>query len=172
MIHKPLLILSTLLLSACSTAQGDFPSLAKRPFESKVPVSAPERTLPETAVALPPQLADQINGLENRARQADAKFTANLPAAQAAVQAATSAAIGSEAWIKAHMLLSRLDAGRGEGVSALAELDTILAQEGAREQGRAATLLTPLIKAVHARVAERIEFQNQTIDRLSRQVGQ
>jgi hypothetical protein len=108
-----LALLALLLLGACAGSGGSFPSLKPRPGETPRVIEAPGGSAP------PALSAEEQAGL-----QADMKrLTAALDAAtrdmaetgralDAALAAARTAAVGSEAWSNAQMALSRYDLAR------------------------------------------------------------
>jgi Meckel syndrome type 1 protein len=122
-----------LLLAGCA-AQGDFPSLAPRAAEGELsPAAACERSgcsvVPDPAAAAPapvandPQLAARISELAERARAGGRAFAALLPDAQGSV--ARAGAAGSEPWVQAQQLVSRLEGARSPTADALAELEAL-----------------------------------------------
>lgn len=124
---------AALLLAGCA-AQGDFPSLAPRAVEGERSPAAAcasgcASTLAVPAAGAPapvaddPQLASRISELAQRARSGDREFAELLPEARRSIARAGSS--GSEPWIEAQQLVSRLEAARGPTVDALAELDAL-----------------------------------------------
>ena len=128
------LVSAAALVSACA-GQGNYPSLAPRPIErelSGAPVPpcedgaqaiAPVVPAPAPAVANDPQLQSRVTALVALARAGDRDFEALLPAARTSV--ARAGAAGSEPWIEAQQVLSRLEAARSETAEAVAELDSL-----------------------------------------------
>jgi hypothetical protein len=124
---------ASVLLAGCA-AQGDFPSLAPRAVEGELSPAAGCRREgacaaadPEpaaaAAVADDPRLAARILELAERARSGDRAFASLLPEARRS--AARAGRSGSEPWIEAQQLVSRLEAARSPTVDALAELDAL-----------------------------------------------
>jgi hypothetical protein len=154
-----------LALSACSSVQGDFPSLAKRPYEQENPIAEPVvPAIPQTT-SLPAELQSQTDSLLARSRAAHAAFQAALPSAKSVLG---PAATGSEAWVNAHMTLSRVDSTRADGVAALGEIDQIISKQ--RENGADAGLIA-LLSAPQQSIAERVNAENAEIERLTQLIG-
>ncbi|QJB70059.1 hypothetical protein [Parasphingorhabdus halotolerans] len=123
------LSISSLLLSACAMQQGDFPSLAKRPYED-VPANAdpvPASGLP-TVSSLPSDVQAAVDNAAQQSSSAHSKFLRNLPAVKSRVNAARGAAVSSEAWVVAQMDLASLEMDRSPSVEALAEIDSLYIQ--------------------------------------------
>lgn len=117
-------IFLALPLAACATAGGgDFPSLAKRPIETRFAVTESVPLPPPGP--LPAALIDRVAAWRARAAESEAGFAAALPAAQAAVAAASRAPVASEAWIVAQQALSRLAILRGPVADALGDVDAL-----------------------------------------------
>ena len=164
-LRRLILAFSPLLGLAACTAGGTYPSLAPRAVEkmdSDAPAPAPA-PLPTGPVAGDPALAARLTALAADARQGQAKFEAELPAARAAAGRAGAAA--TESWIEAQRALSSLEATRVLSVTALAELDTL---NVARAEGDFATKAADLaaIDAAIALVQALVEKQQAEIDRL------
>jgi hypothetical protein len=104
------------LLAGCVT-EGPFPSLAPRPDE-RLAIEEPVREAP--VVADDPVLRARIAALLAEARGGDRTFEAEYGAAARA--AARSGPTGSDAWIAAQLVLSRVEAARGRTAAAAAEL--------------------------------------------------
>ena len=115
MINLRLLAIITLFLAPGCAAPGDFPSLAKRPFEDGAAIAEP---------APPPLEASDSERLSRVARAVDiasagrTAFQSGFEAAQNAVR--SSGNMGSEGWIKAQLAISRLEPLREPAQSALA----------------------------------------------------
>jgi hypothetical protein len=122
----------SLLLAGCA-GQGDFPSLAPRAVEGELSPAAACRGGDACAPTAPPpapapiaddaQLAARISQLVARARDGDKAFATLLPEARRSV--ARAGGSGSEPWIEAQQLVSRLESARSATVDALAELDAL-----------------------------------------------
>jgi hypothetical protein len=163
----PIAVIASLTLVGCASVEGDFPSLAKRPFEKANPVE-------DVAVAelvtttLPGDLQRQVEALLTRSSAAHAAFESSVPSLQAVIQSAGNPALGSESWINAHMVLSRTDSTRTDGVAALGEIDALIARE--REKGADAGLVALLV-APQQKIAERVNAENAEIERLTQLIG-
>ncbi len=130
-IRPALLLCAVLLTGACSTTEGEFPSLARRPAErvngAIEPAPAP---LPIPVIdALSPGLEARISELKARARTGHAKFLSRESRARQLVVAARGAAVGSEGWSVATVAVAELEAARSEVMIALADLDSLYAAE-------------------------------------------
>jgi len=155
-----------LALGACATAQGEFPSLERRPYETNAPISAPDSAPPAPA-KLSPELAAKVDALLARHKAAQDSFVRGLSAVQAVAQKAAGSKAGTESWVNAHVQLSRLDKARADSVDVLRDFDALLTTEGAVD-ARLATLLAQAQMPVTAAV----DGQNAEISRLSRLIGE
>jgi len=160
----PLLLFTA--LSACATADGEFPSLERRPYESNAPITVPESAAP-TPVMLSPDLAVKVSDLLARHHAAQESFARGLNAVQAVAQRASGSKAGSESWVNAHVQLSRLDKARADSVDVLRDFDALVTTEGSAD-ARLATLLAE----AQMPVAAAVEAQNAEINRLSRLIGE
>ena len=163
----PLAAFTSLTLVGCASASGDFPPLAKRPYEKANPVEdvAVAETLTTTLSA---DLQKQVDTLLSRSSVAHAAFENAVPSVRATIQSAVNPSPGSEAWINAHMVLSRTDSLRADGLAALGEVDRLVAAE--REKG-ADTGLVALLTAPQKTIAERVNTENAEIERLAQLIG-
>lgn len=159
-------VLVVLLLSACSTTEGQFPSLERRPYESNTPISAPE-ALPAAPTELPTELQTKVDALIRRHAAAQADYQRKLPAVQALASRASGSAPGTESWVNAHLELSRLDDSRADSVAVVREFDSLIA-----DQGKMDSSLVPLLSNAQQPVADTIAGQNAEINRLSRLIGE
>jgi hypothetical protein len=150
-VMKPVIapITALVLLSGCA-AQGEFPSLAKRPAElaleaapvataavpatperitgSGTPVApAPGATATDQAVSA--DLATRLRDLNESARAAHERFAAKRPRAATLVGAASGAAVASEAWSVATVAVADLESARSDAMISLGELDRLYAAE-------------------------------------------
>lgn len=108
------------LLAGC-TAPGEYPSLAKRPFEK--PPSNASYPPPGQLVPSDPAVQARIADALKNARDGVADFNATLPLARDAVNRGSGAAEGSDPWIDAQMTVSRLERTLEPARNALADLD-------------------------------------------------
>ena len=159
-------VLVVLLLSACSTTEGQFPSLERRPYESNAPISAPE-ALPAAPTELPTELQTKVDALIRRHAAAQADYQRKLPAVQALASRASGSAPGTESWVNAHLELSRLDDSRADSVAVVREFDSLIA-----DQGKMDSSLVPLLSNAQQPVVDMIAGQNAEINRLSRLIGE
>jgi hypothetical protein len=154
------------LLAACGTTEGEFPSLERRPYETKNPIVVPVSPAP-APVGLPGDLAAQVELLSRRHGAAQAMFAKDLPAVQTLASQAAGSAPGSERWVNAHLQLSRLDKARGDSVAVVREFDALIAEQGERNPA-----LLPLLTNAQEPFADAVAAQNSEIERLSRLIGE
>jgi hypothetical protein len=145
-------------------AAGGYPSLAKRPVESRdrnTPAPAPVQPAPTDAA-----LAGQVETLGAQATTADTAFKAQLDKGRQTVAAAAGTEPMSEAWVAAQMAISTADGARYDSVAALASLDTLYVdrQDNADASRVAADMAT--IDPVRVRVLAIVDAQNDTLDGL------
>ena len=169
-LSKPVFRLTSLcglvLLSACAAEEGQFPSLERRPYESKSPIVAPEQPVP-APVALPEELSAKVGELTKRHQASQAAFANDLPAIQSIAAKAAGSTPGSESWVNAHLQLSRLDKTRADSVAVVREFDTLIS-----EQADADSDLVPLLTDSQKPVADAVAAQNTQIERLSQLIGE
>lgn len=118
---RKLLLLSLLVVSACSTPGGPYPSLQPRAAEAidpRVPVSRPINDRPASGA-----LAARLAALIDQARSGDAAF--NSAAAAAERLASGAATVRSESWIAAQEALSAAIAARRPVAAALSDIDEL-----------------------------------------------
>jgi hypothetical protein len=118
-------------------------------------------------VALPTELTSRVDALNARHRAAQRAFDTDLPSLQSVASRAAGSAAGSEAWVNAHLQLSRLDKARADSVAAVREFDALIS-----EQSDADSNLVPLLTEAQAPVADAVAAQNAEIERLSRLIGE
>lgn len=163
----PLAAIASLTLVGCASASGDFPSLAKRPYEKANPIE--EVAVVETlTTTLSADLQKQVDALLSRSSVAHAAFENAAPSVRALAQSAGGSATGSESWINAHQELSRTDSLRADGVAALGEMDRLVASE--REKGIDSGLVA-LLTAPQQKIAERVIAENAEVERLAQLIG-
>lgn len=155
-----------IMLSACAAEEGKFPSLDRRPYESKNPVIAPEAP-PPAPVALPAELAALVAALTVRHTAAEATFAADLPSVQSVASKAAGSAAGSESWVNAHLQLSRLDKARADSIAVVREFDTLIAEQADGDGD-----FVPLLTDAQRPVADAVAAQNAEIERLSQLIGE
>lgn len=159
---------SSLSLGACSLPEGEFPSLAKRPYETADPVGEPASEPQILSTRLPDSLRAQLDELVAKHAAAEAAFQTALPAARQAAQSAAGAAAGSESWVQAQMEVSRLEEKRSDSLSALAEIDRLVAVE--RDKG-ADEGLVALMVPYQEKVRRAVEAQTALIVELTNLIG-
>jgi hypothetical protein len=152
-----------LLLAAACAQNGDSPSLARRPIESRdlnapVPEAAP-------AAAAEPALQDELAALVERAEAGQRNFAALLPRAHSAAGAAGAEA--SESWIAAQQLLTGLESARAETTGALARVDALLSE---RVLGRSDAGLAELDAAAQ-RIGALADAQQASIDAVKARIS-
>ena len=117
------LSIALLVLTACSTSGGPYPSLRPRTAEAIDPRLQPVRPINERPVT--PALLAQLSSLVEQARSGDSAFG---PAADAADRLASAAgAPQSESWISAQEVLSAAIAARKPTALAEADIDALAA---------------------------------------------
>jgi hypothetical protein len=169
MLRKAVIIIAfATLLSGCASIEGDFPSLSKRAYETDTPVEDPAAMPAPITTALPADLERQTDALVARARKAHNAFESALGAARSTAQSASGTATGSEAWVNAHMVLSRTDGARADAVAALGEMDQLITRE--RDKG-ADVGLVALLSGPQGQIAELVNAENAEVDRLARVIG-
>ncbi|OJY69715.1 MAG: hypothetical protein BGP16_08170 [Sphingobium sp. 66-54] len=155
---------------ADSAAAKPFPSLAKRPSETR------DRTPPVPQAVVPaaadPQLVAQVEGLAKQAESGEAAFRTQLDTGRTAVAAAGPAAPSSEAWVNAQVALSALDNARYDSVAALAGLDSLYVDR--QDNADAARVMADLaaIDPVRSRALAMVDAQNDALDGLRRGLKQ
>lgn len=155
---------SGLLLGACSLPEGEFPSLAKRPYETGAPIGELPTEPEILSTSLPDSLRAQLDALLARHAAAEAAFRSALPAARQAVQSGAGAAAGSESWVIAQMEVSRAEQKRTDSLAALAETDLLVAAE--RDRGADAGLIA-LMAPYQEKIRREVEAQTAIIVALS-----
>lgn len=130
-----LLACTSLVLSACATDEGSYPSLAKRPQE-RITATWPPAPPPPPPAPVPLETAtlSRVDLLVAEARSADAGFHAKQGRAASLVAAAAGASMGSEAWSVASVAVAELEVARAKTLLPLSELDRLYAD--ARNEGR------------------------------------
>ena len=160
------LVLAVLLLGACSSAGGPYPSLQPRPAEAIDPRIQPVRAMNDRPVS--PALAAQLATLVSQARGGDAAFE---PAIGAADRLASSAgAPQSESWIAAQTALSAAIAARRPTALAQADIDAIGATK-LQTQGGLSPNDLKAIDGAAAEVAAIARRQTERIDAIQRRLG-
>jgi hypothetical protein len=166
-IIKPMLRMTPLiLLASCGSIEGRFPSLERRSYENVDAITAPI-TPPAAPVSLPVELKAQVDALLLRHQIAHAAYLGRLDAVRAVAARAAGSAPGSEAWVNAHVILSRLDKMRDDSVAAVRAFDGLIADASVGDSG-----LVALLTDAQKPVADDVAVQNDEIRRLSRLIGE
>jgi hypothetical protein len=165
------LLLVTAMLPACTSTQDLFPTLEKRPFET----ATTENILPvaprETANRLPSELAEKVTAIDTLFNSALSNYAALLPEARRVAAGAAGSAMGSENWVNAQLIVSRLDGARADAALAQSQIDQIMTQQLDAESRSQDPLLSPLIAPLQQRIAKAVVAQNEELERLARQIG-
>lgn len=164
-------LVALLLLAACSTPTGNFPSLEKRDYESDDPIAEPEELPVEIASALSPALKVKADALLVRYRSGQAAFDSGLPEIRRIAASAAGSKPGTETWVNAHLKLSRLDKARAESVAALSAIDDLVSETEDLDL-KSGPAQAPLLVPIQREIATGVSVQNQIIDQLSRQIGE
>ena len=152
-------LLPIILLGACSTAGGPYPSLQPRAAEQidpRVPVVRPMNDRPVS-----PALASRLAALVDQARGGNAAF--DDAAATAEMLASGAGAPQSESWISAQEALTAAIAARKATAQALGDIDEIAATALQNQRGIAPNDLAAIqsaageVAAIDGRQAERID---------------
>jgi len=166
-IIKPMLRLTPLiLLASCGSTDGQFPSLERRAYENNDAITAPV-TSPAAPVSVPVELRSQVDALLARHQAAHAAYLERLDAVRAVAARAAGSTAGSEAWVNAHVTLSRLDKTRDDSVAAVRAFDSLIAEANAGDSG-----LSEMLTDAQKLVADDVAVQNDEIRRLSRLIGE
>ena len=118
--RKPLFV-TLLLLTACSSSSGPYPSLQPRTAEAIDPRIQPVRPINDRPVS--PSLAARLAALVEQARSGEAAFAPE--AANAERLAGAAGAPQSESWITAQEALTAAIAARAPTATALGDIDTL-----------------------------------------------
>jgi hypothetical protein len=147
-------------------AQRGFPSLAKRPAESRETTVQPAPAPGESQAAADPALLETVRLLRAEAQAGDSAFRKELASGRGAVSAATGSDPVSEAWVTAQMAISAADAARYDSVAALASLDTLhIDHQNADDSARVSADIAAIDPA-RAQVLAMVDAQNDALDRL------
>ena len=155
---RTLVWLPLLVLGACNTPGGPYPSLRPRAAEAidpRLPVVRPINDRPVTA-----GLAARLSALVDQAQRGSAAF--DSAASQAERLAATAGAPQSESWIAAQEALTAAIAARRPAAQAIGDIDEIAATSLQTQGGIAPNDLAAIqlaasqVAALDARQAERV----------------
>ena len=156
--RKPLLV-SLLLLTACSSAGGPYPSLQPRAAEAIDPRLPPVRPMNDRPVTR--ALASQLAALVDQARGGDAAFEPAMTTAERL--AATAGGTQSESWISAQTALSAAIAARRPTAVAQGDIDALGAIRLQTQGGIAPNDL----KAIDSAAAEVASIARRQTDRIA-----
>jgi len=123
MSKRLLAALACVCTAACATAPGDYPSLAIRDAERVSGTLQPAE--PYVPPAPTPAVMASVEGLVEQAAAAYESYRGMLAGARSAVQTASGAGVGSEAWARASVAIAGLETERSRVMIALAELDRL-----------------------------------------------
>jgi len=166
-IIKPMLrLMPLILLASCGSIDGQFPSLERRAYENNDAITAPI-TPPAAPVSMSVELRAQVDALLARHQVAHAAYLERLDAVRAVAARAAGSAPGSEAWVNAHVTLSRLDKIRDDSVAVVRAFDGLIADANAGDSG-----LSALLTDAQKPVLDDVAVQNDEIRRLSRLIGE
>ena len=160
------LLLSMLLLSACSTPGGPYPSLQPRAAEAIDPRVPVERPINDRPVA--PSVASRLAELVSEAHAGDAEFEPVV--AHAERLAGAAGAPQSESWIAAQVALSAAIAARKPTAAAMGDIDA-LGATALKTQGGVAPNDLAAIQRAAAEVASIDQRQADRISAIQRQLG-
>ena len=166
-IIKPILrLMPLILLASCGSIDGQFPSLERRAYENNDAITAPI-TPPAAPVSMSVELRAQVDALLSRHKIAHAAYLERLDAVRSEALRAAGSAPGNEAWVNAHVILSRLDKIRDDSVAVVRAFDGLIADANAGDSG-----LSALLTDAQKPVIDDVAVQDDEIRRLSRLIGE
>lgn len=160
------LLLTVLVLSACSAPGGPYPSLQPRAAEAIDPRLQPVRPINDRPVT--PALASQLASLVDQARSGETAFETAM--ADAERLAGSAGSPESEGWISAQEALSAAIAARRPTALAEADIDALGANALQTHGGIAPTDLKA-INGAAAEVATIARGQTDRIDAVKKRLG-
>jgi len=163
---RTLLWLPLLLLGACSTPGGPYPSLRPRAAEAvdpRLPVVRPVNDRPVTA-----GLSARLSALVDQAQSGGAAF--DSAASQAERLAAAAGAPQSESWIAAQEALTAAIAARRPAAQAIGDIDEIAAT-ALQTQGGIAPNDFAAIQRAASQVAALDAQQAERVNAIQRRLG-
>ncbi|MBL4858598.1 MAG: hypothetical protein JKY36_05300 [Erythrobacter sp.] len=120
-----------ILLGACASTDGNYPSLAIRDAEraeGQFDTGEPARLdIPPVEVDLTGGLDARLSSLVAAAEEAHAEFLEVRPRAERLVSTAAGNAVGSDSWASAQVALAELDSARSRAAVPLGDLDALYA---------------------------------------------
>jgi hypothetical protein len=173
MLRRLIAFIALFALGSAVNAQtdgGSFPSLAKRPAETR------DRSIPPPAVIVPAPvdaaLAAEVERFASEAAVGNSAFQKLLGQSRNSVAAAAGATVSSESWVDAQLAISSLDSARYASVAALAALDTLhVEHQDTNDAARVAADLST-IDPTRLQVLALVDAQNDALDGLRRQLAQ
>jgi hypothetical protein len=159
-------LLPLIVLSACSSVGGPYPSLQPRASEQIDPRLAVERPMNDRPTS--PALAARLRDLVAAAEGGSGAFEA--AASEAERLAASAGAPQSEGWVAAQEALSAAVAARRPVAAALSEIDALSAN-ALQTQGGIAPNDLAAIEAAAARVGAIDRSQAARIDAIQERLG-
>lgn len=169
--HRPALVaLASLaaLLGSCAP-RSDFPSLAPRPAEGVYASARASQAaaLPGIPAGVSEGLAGRLQALRIAARDAYDVFDARKPAAMRAVNAASGAAKGSDAWSGASVAVAGLESARSSLGLTLTDLDRLEVEASNRAADSAdANADLKAVRKIKGQVEALVESETEVIDSL------
>lgn len=150
--------------------EGDFPSLAKRPYENQPSISLPDNPAPELVSSLTSDVQTGVNKAMRSSDAAHLEFLQRLPAVKQLVEAAKGAAASSEKWVVAQMDLAALEIVRAPSVESLADIDSLYAAELDREIQEGLSGGALIILEKRNQIDAQVRQQQQQIDLMNGQL--
>lgn len=162
--NKLLIIPLAALLFACTARdEAAYPSLLPKPAEPAPSGDA----APRPKATAPADSENRLQALAALREKAEETFVIALPAVEASIRRAGSAAVGSEAWVDAELALGRLTAAQSPALSLAADIAALRQDLAAAEiAGADVAALIARTDALAADVDKVIANQNETVGRL------
>lgn len=159
-------------VDAQAQTRGTYPSLAKRPAETRDRLNETVTPAPVQPAAPDPALVTQVSQLQTQATAGDTAFKSEVDKNRASIAAASGTAPMSESWVAAQMAISAADSARYESVAALAGLDTLSVERQDTTDGARAAADLATIDPVRTSVLALVDQQNDTLDALRKTLTQ
>jgi hypothetical protein len=147
-------------LTACASAQDQYPSLAIRPAERATGTLQPVSAEP-VLTPLAPAMLDKVSQLATDARANHQAFLAQVSGARPAISGGRGAPVGSEAWARAEAALADVRAARSKTMVPLADLDRLLVDAGTKGEA------TDRIAAARDQIEGLLTSEDRTVAELS-----
>lgn len=152
-------------------AAKPYPSLAKRPSESRDRTTPPPQEATAPAAADPKLVAD-VDTLSKQGESGETAFRQQLDQGRKAVTTASGTAPSSEAWVNAQATISALDTARYDSVAALAGLDSLYVERQASADVARMSADLVVIDPVRVRALAMVDAQNDALDSLRNSLRQ